>query len=152
MDRQERVLNLKLPAEPDASHTARDAVANFASQEGVAGDDLEPFLTALGEALANAVEHGRPTAKPIALQVRIGLGRISATVRDYGRGFAIDPKTGTTLPPPTSERGRGIPIIRRCSDVFTVKSAPGKGTAVTFGRNVHLPARFHAGDGARNVA
>ena len=152
MDRHERVLNLKLPSEPDASHTARDAVARFAVDEGVAGDDLEPFLTALGEALANAVEHGGPAAKPIALQVRIGLGRIVATVRDYGRGFSHDSQTGASLPPPTSERGRGIPIIRRCSDVFSVKSVVGKGTAVTFGRTVHLPTRFHGGHGALDVA
>jgi len=151
MDRHERVLNLKLPAEPDASHTARAVVARFAAEQGVAGDDLEPFLTALGEALANAVEHGRPAVKPIALQVRVGLGRIIATVRDYGRGFAPEPHDGDYLPPPTSERGRGIPIIRRCSDLFSVKSLPGKGTAVTFGRNVHV-AKAHAGSGALDVA
>ncbi len=106
----------------------------FARGHGVGEDDLDHFLTALGEALANAIEHAGAILEPILVEVRVGSDRIVASVEDHGVGFVPDPSADTNLPEPTAERGRGIPIIRRCSDIFALTSAPGKGTAVVLGR------------------
>jgi len=99
----------------------------------VGEDDLSHFLTAMGEALANAIEHARCDA-PIEIECRVGRGQIVATVTDGGIGFAGDSTAAGELPDATSERGRGLLIMRRCSDIFDVKSVPGKGTAVRLGR------------------
>jgi anti-sigma regulatory factor (Ser/Thr protein kinase) len=99
----------------------------------VPDDDLGHFLIALGEALANAIEHAR-AAKPIEIECRVGPERIVATVRDDGVGFKGDPSAIGELPEASAERGRGLPMMRRCSDIFAVQSVPGQGTAVVVGR------------------
>jgi len=71
----------------------------------------------------------------------LGGEQLLATVLDRGVGFdvaaeAADPR----LPGPFAERGRGLPIMRRYTDLFTVHSTPGKGTSVTLGRVVRRAA------------
>jgi anti-sigma regulatory factor (Ser/Thr protein kinase) len=83
--------------------------------------------------LANAIEHARSEV-PIEIECRIGRGRIEATVTDGGVGFACRSAETIELPDQTAERGRGLPIMARCSDIFEVTSAPGRGTAVSIGR------------------
>jgi anti-sigma regulatory factor (Ser/Thr protein kinase) len=112
----------------------RQGVADFARAHGVLGEDLTHFLTALGEAMANAIEHSS-AAEPLEIDVRVAGDLIVATVHDAGRGFSHDP--AQAIPAPEAERGRGMGIIRHCSDIFSVSSAPGKGTTVTLGR--YLP-------------
>jgi anti-sigma regulatory factor (Ser/Thr protein kinase) len=107
-------------------------VADFARTHGIAGDTLNHFLSALGEALANAIEHAR-SEKPIEIEVRIALDRIVATIRDRGVGFASEPPANPVLPEPNAERGRGLPIMRRCCDIFSIESSPGHGTSVLIG-------------------
>jgi anti-sigma regulatory factor (Ser/Thr protein kinase) len=56
-----------------------------------------------------------------------------ATVIDSGAGFSTEGPEAE-LPDALSERGRGLPIMRSCTDIFAVHSVPGKGTAVILGR------------------
>ncbi len=135
MDTSEAVLDFRVPPEPHVARTVRDRVTEFARRNGVGDDDLSYFLTALGEALANAFEHARADG-PIAVEVRVGTDRIVAAVQDIGVGFAVPATTATvaSLPAPSAERGRGLPIMRRCCDIFALTSLPGKGTAVVLGR------------------
>ena len=135
MKTPEAVLDFKVPPEPRASRAVRESVARKARAHGVSEEDLDLFLTALGEAIANAVEHGAvDTTMAIEVEVRIDEDRIVGTVQDNGRGFTPSSLAEPILPDANSERGRGLPIIRRCSDFFAVTSAPGKGTAVLLGR------------------
>jgi anti-sigma regulatory factor (Ser/Thr protein kinase) len=111
----------------------REQLIAFATERGVGEDDLTQFLTAIGEALANAIEHARSEA-PIEIDCHISRGQIVATVTDVGIGFSsVGPSAGC-LPDVTAERGRGLMIMRSCSDIFDVKSVPGGGTAVRLGR------------------
>ena len=134
MSKSETVLEFRVPPEPNLSRVVRERVADCARSRGVDDADLDHFLTALGEALANAMEHAR-ALEPLRVEVRLSVDRIVATVQDAGVGFAspqalAEPK----LPGADSIRGRGLPIMRRCSDIFAVNSTPGKGTAVVVGR------------------
>lgn len=141
-------LDFRVPASPQFSRVVRESTTHFARTHGVEGDDAAQFLTALGEAVANAIEHGK-VDRPIEVEVHIDGDRILGIVRDEGVGFASDPRAiAVDLPPGDSERGRGLPIMRRCSDIFAVESAPGKGTAVVVGRFL----RSHRPSGAANVA
>ncbi len=76
------------------------------------GRDLTDFESAVGEVLANSVEHGRGTK--ITVECYSDSRRVVAEIQDYGAGF---------LPPPTSEapaggapRGYGLFIMRRLLD------------------------------------
>lgn len=133
MGTTEAVLDFRVSPQPHLSRVVRAGVSDFAREHGVAEEDLGCFLTALGEALANAIEHSRAD-KLIEIEIRVGADRIVATVRDNGVGFESDLVVEPGLPDPTAERGRGLPIMRRCSDIFALKSIPGKGTAVVLGR------------------
>jgi len=135
MSTPDAILDFRVPSQPHLSRVVREAVSDFALTHGIAGDTLNHFLSALGEALANAIEHAR-SEKPIEIEVRIGDGHIVGTVRDRGVGFATDPPADPILPDPQSERGRGLPIMRRCCEIFSIESTPGHGTSVRIGCRV----------------
>lgn len=92
-------------------------------------EQLEEFVTAVGEAFANAVEHSR-TDEPIHIRVKLDMRhRLHASVRDHGRGIDVV-EVNRTLPSVKAERGRGIPLMRRCSSELKISSPPGGGTLV----------------------
>ena len=131
------VLDFRVPPKPHLSRVVREGVTDFACAHGIDGDDLAHFLTALGEALANAIEHARADG-PISIEIRVSHDRIVGTVQDNGIGFAAAATTiaNVALPSVDSERGRGLPIMRRCCDIFAITSEPGRGTAVVIGRYI----------------
>ncbi len=131
-------LRLRVPPDPQLGRYVREQIIAFASALEIPEAELSDFLTALGEALANAMEHSG-AHEPIEVSVwLVGSDQLVATVVDRGVGFE---PTGAGvaephLPDSFSERGRGLPIMRSCSDIFSVRSSPGNGTAVTLGRFV----------------
>jgi serine/threonine-protein kinase RsbW len=129
------IVDLRIPSEPCCAQIVRKVVVLFARHHHVPPDDLEKFLTALGEALANAIEHGR-APRPIRVRCRIDRKRIVATVSDCGVGFRPTSSMMASLPDPMTEGGRGLPLMRRCSDIFNVRSSPGHGTTVRVGRRL----------------
>jgi anti-sigma regulatory factor (Ser/Thr protein kinase) len=133
MSTAEAVLDFRVAPQPHLSRIVRERVIDFARNHGVGEDDLAYFLTALGEAVANAIEHAR-AEQPILVEVRVDRDRIVATVQDNGIGFPTAPTVEPDLPDVHAERGRGLPIMRRCSDIFALHSEPGQGTAVVVGR------------------
>jgi anti-sigma regulatory factor (Ser/Thr protein kinase) len=126
-------LAIRIPPDGRHARTVRDALVAFSSLHGVTNGDLEAMLFAVGEALANAIEHGASTAD-IKVTIEIDNRLISACVADEGRGFVNAPTGYRPLPEIYAMRGRGIPIMQRSVDTCEVKSAPGSGTVVTLGR------------------
>jgi serine/threonine-protein kinase RsbW len=141
------VLDFRVLPQPHLCAVVRQGVSAFARSHGVLDEDLTHILTALGEALANAIEHAGGE-EPIDVQVRVGNDRIVVTVQDSGIGFPSELVSPPDLPEPSSERGRGLPIMRRCTDIFTIRSLPGRGTAVVLGRYL----RKAASSSSRGVA
>jgi anti-sigma regulatory factor (Ser/Thr protein kinase) len=138
-------LRLCIPPDPQFSRYVRERVAGFAASLAVPDADALEFLTAVAEAFANAVEHSRT---PQSIEVRCwiaGGDQLLATVVDQGIGFGVPDAAEPRLPDELSERGRGLPIMRRYSDLFDVRSEPGKGTAVTLGRYVARPREMRDG-------
>jgi anti-sigma regulatory factor (Ser/Thr protein kinase) len=112
----------------------------FAHAQGILDGDIADFIGAIGEALANAIEHAH-TQKPIEIAAWIIDDRLFASVRDQGVGFVPNARTvAKSLPEAYAERGRGLPIMRRYAEVFSVRSVPGEGTRVTLGCHVHHAA------------
>ncbi len=128
-----RTLHLSIPPDPAFARTVRDALIGFGRLNHVGDGDVESLLFAVGEALANAIEHSA-SGRDIEVFAEIESDRIVATVVDYGQGLAVNAYEPVALPEALVERGRGIPIMQRCTDFMNVKSAPGVGTAITMGR------------------
>ncbi|HTC31540.1 MAG TPA: ATP-binding protein [Candidatus Acidoferrum sp.] len=129
---QNPTLRVRIPPDPRHAHTVRGAYNAFVSLHGVTDADRDALLFGVGEALANAIEHGT-AAGDIEVTVEIESDRISARIADAGQGFSI-PSHFTPLPEPFAERGRGIPIMQRLVDRCEVECVPGDGTVVTLGR------------------
>jgi stage II sporulation protein AB (anti-sigma F factor) len=110
---------------------------SYAQTQGIERRDVDDFVAAIGEAFANAIEHAH-TREPIEISAwLLDEDHLFASVRDHGVGFA---PAEQALPEGYAERGRGLPIMRRCADVLRVHSAPGRGTRVTLGRYVRRVA------------
>ena len=132
-------LKVRIPPNARFGKSVRDEVITFANQYRIERQELDEFIFAVGEALANAIEHS-DSDDVIEIRCHIQAGKIIATVVDSGRGFDADASPGSELPDALSEGGRGIPIMQRCTDIFAVRSVPGKGTAVVLGRYLRDPA------------
>lgn len=130
----EATLRLRIPPDPRYSREVRERVAGFAAAYRVGDNDLREFLTAIGEALANAIEHSRSTGNINVTCWIENHDHLVATIADEGIGFRAPTRVNACLPDVFAERGRGLGIMRRCSDNVTVKSSPGKGTTVTLRR------------------
>ena len=126
-------MQLRIPPLPRYASSARAALTAFAGYHNVAQVDVECLTFALGEALANAIEHARAQSD-IAIGFDIDDSTIVATVSDRGQGLAQPPRTSVPMPATTSEAGRGFAIMQLCTDFFHVRTAPGDGTVITLGR------------------
>jgi len=114
----------------------RERIATFAIENGLVDDGLRDLLTAVGEALANAIEHSR-CVDAIDIECWISSeNQFMANVTDHGVGFCNHAPRGARLPSLSAERGRGLPLMRRCSDFFSISSEPYVGTTVTVGRTI----------------
>lgn len=135
----ETTLQLRVPVDPRCARVVRDRLVEFATRQGLASNDVEEFMTAVGEAFANAIEHAGSDA-PIEILLKVEDGdKLLATISDHGQGFETA-DTNNDLPPAGAERGRGIPLMRRYTDIFSMRSRPGCGTVVLLGRYMrHLP-------------
>jgi len=81
------------------------------------------FVTAVGEAVANAVTHGSPCGCMgyVIFSLKPEPDRIVAEVRDFGRG--IEGWTGhPEMPPPMSIRGRGMGMMQLLVDDLQVST------------------------------
>lgn len=137
-------LRLSIAPDPKLGGSVRQAIVAFARDQSIEAPDLTDFVTAVGEALANAIEHSH-TPEPIAIVVWVLDDRLFASVSDRGVGFQPNEQAQTaSLSDTYAERGRGLAIMRRFADVLSVRSSPGQGTRVTLGCNVHHGAgRLH---------
>lgn len=128
-----QALRIRIPPNARFSRSARDELRKFAAGLGVQTLDLEEFIFAVGEALANAIEH---SSSSDVIEVRCDFegDKIVATIVDSGGGFKANPLASVSLPDAFAERGRGLAIMRRCTDIFALHSVPGRGTAVVLGR------------------
>lgn len=132
-------LILRLPPRPELCAIARERILAFARPRGIEQPDVAAIVTAVGEALANAVEHAG-TTQPIEIEVQAAPDRLVAIVRDAGVGFE-SPAHAVEFPDAEAERGRGLAIMRRTSDIFSVAALPGGGTEVTIGRYLRRDKR-----------
>lgn len=108
-------LRLNCVADPRAALPMRHAVAAFVTAAGLfEADRLDDVLTAVGEALANAVEHAYATTQvnEVELVARVEPDRTLA-VDVFDHGTYVDR-------PPRPDRGFGLRIIRAIAQTVSV--------------------------------
>lgn len=148
---RERMLRMRIPPNARFGREVRRKVLAFGSRFEVSRQELDEFIFAVGEALANAIEHSQSN-DTIEIRCQVEDDKIMATVLDSGAGFKSDPVDSVRLPDAMSERGRGLPIMRRCSDIFALHSMPGRGTAVVIGRYLRHKSKLNTSDQETDIA
>jgi len=96
-----------------AAFARRSLIAHIASF-GYPDGDLADIETAVGEALANAAEHGHRSNSGFEVRVFIERDRIVIEVQDEGRGFLAD--RPARKPSHNAPRGFGIYLMRHLMD------------------------------------
>ena len=118
----------------------RDALT-AAFQAGGWPDELMPLVVlAVGEALANAIEHGSSPGAAVEVAVTIRPDWATVRVADEGRVGAAVPLVAPARPPATKTRGRGLLLMLDLAEQVEVDAA-GAGTSVLL--------RFARYDGAQ---
>lgn len=126
-----RSLHLRRPAAPAELRGIRRIVGRWADANDVSEADTADLQLALGEAVANGVEHayrdGEPGTVELELELRSGERGpqrvVVVRVADHG--------SWRPAPEQSGYRGRGIALIQRLSTGFRL-SATGRGTEVCF--------------------
>jgi serine/threonine-protein kinase RsbW len=104
----------RFPSKKSSVARARRAVVAFIAGCGFGVMDLADIETAVGEALANAVEHGHAVRSEIAVSVDVDDAGATIEVEDAGRGF--DHTAHRRPSAARAPRGFGISIMRRLMD------------------------------------
>ena len=115
------VLELRLRPRASELARARGFAAAAARRFGLDPGRRYDLALATSEAVANAIEHGRPCRDgTIEMWITEQPDTISVLVRDAGR-FELGP-----LPPePLPERGRGLRLMSRLVDEIAIRCPPG---------------------------
>ena len=140
--KQQNYIKLEFPAKSANESFARAAAAAFAAQLDPTMEELSDVRTAVSEAVTNAIVHAYPdTVGTVAMRLRILEGNVlEIMVKDKGCGIpdveqAMEPMYSTG----GEERsGMGFTIMQSFTDGLRVRSAPGKGTAVTMAKRIRV--------------
>jgi len=92
---------------------ARKKAHEFAVRLGVSGERLDELMCSVGEALANALDHGSCEGSTLWLRAWNEAGVVVIEIEDSGPGF--DPRS-VAEPVVGAERGYGIAIMREMAD------------------------------------
>ena len=115
----EEKTELNLPSRIESVEKAATETENFVKQCGFGEDVIFPVDMAVREAVANAVKHGNlmDETKRVEITLECTSEGIEITVRDFGKGFAVE-----EIPDPTNPEnllkasGRGILFMRSFMD------------------------------------
>lgn len=98
---------------------ARKSVARFARICGFSESEVADICLAAGEAVSNAVEHGRgERSTGFTVQCSFKDGELTVAIHDSGNGFSWPPDR-TSVEPDERGRGFGIFLMRRLMDDVT---------------------------------
>ena len=129
-----RRLQRRYPARADQLSVARRALREWLAEVEVPERERPEVVLAVGEALANAVEHAY-------LQVPSGAMELEASCpRDGELLIRVADQGHWRNPRAPGDRGRGLAIIEGLTDSFETKTSA-TGTTVTMRRRVGVPAR-----------
>lgn len=101
------------PCHAGFAKLARRGLREFATRCGFDSAALDDIESAAGEALANAVVHGRDAERGVTVKARLAGGGLTIEIHDSGPGFAGDLRTRNSRFTP---RGYGIRLMTTLMD------------------------------------
>ena len=124
MPQTRTVIERRWSSHPGNVHYARLTVRQ--TVERYLGSDIDLIELAIGEACANAIEHGSPSGEQNSFIVRClivpELKSLIFEVEDEGADFNIKGLSLSQLPDLTSEGGRGLFLINSIMDDVALHS------------------------------
>ena len=148
------MIRLDIPSRIQTLEETDRLVCRLAKAVGLDEDSRDDILTAVHEALVNAIVHGNKEeeARHVTLRLALHPDRLEIRIQDEGRGFDPDsvpnPLTSGNLFKPS---GRGIHLMRVLMDKVTFRCSA-RGMEVTMVKRISPPARAgqrrrrHSGD------
>jgi serine/threonine-protein kinase RsbW len=127
-------VRLNLPREVDSVPAVRRLLRCALSAFHVNREDGDDLELALTEACANVVRHATG-ADGIEVRLDVAEDRCAIDVADNGVGFDAD---AVADPEPSSERGRGLFLIKALSDNVRMQSTPRSGSLIHFEKSFAL--------------
>lgn len=123
------------------------AIQDLAREFAFSENSINDMGTALIEACSNAIEHGNKFATDKRVNVYLAFNGNSFTGRicDQGNGFDFKKSLSQSEPPdPTSERGRGLIIMKAFTDDLKFSYDKNEGLCVVMTKNSENPAENDA--------
>ncbi|HEV2775560.1 MAG TPA: SpoIIE family protein phosphatase, partial [Solirubrobacteraceae bacterium] len=135
-------VTLEVSNESGGLFTMRQTLRRWLVEQGADADETEDVIMACNEACENSVEHGYDCGDDLfAVEFTHDAGEIAISVRDHGTWRERQEN---------SDRGRGLPLMRKLMDVVEVQPRPG-GTTVRMSRRLAVaPAAGQAGASSRS--
>ncbi|MET1073141.1 MAG: SpoIIE family protein phosphatase, partial [Umezawaea sp.] len=124
-------LELAFPAESSRLAPVRKTLRGWLDQCGLPPRAVQSVLVAVGEACANAIEHGHPGTAPDAVTVRA-----EAMVNDLYLTVADTGSWKTPQPEVNAHRGRGVALMRAMMQQVTITPGP---TGTTVDMHLRIP-------------
>jgi anti-sigma regulatory factor (Ser/Thr protein kinase) len=131
----------RFPNTRRAATQARRALVAHVAGYGFAQQDLSDIETAVGEALANAAEHGHRSDSGFDVRVYVERNRLIIEVQDDGAGFGA-PDPAAKAPAHDAPRGFGIYLMRHLMDEVDYTE---RGTCVRLAKLLPLAKQQHSG-------
>jgi len=131
--------NLVLASRFENIEVAERALLNLCHRAGLGGDEEYWLVTALREALANAVRHGNRQDPKLHVRVAYVVENSTVTIKVEDEGAGFDP---LDIPDPTDPEnllrpsGRGIFYMRQFMNRVEFGRSPDGGTAVLMVRDL----------------
>lgn len=121
-------VSLVFSAIPMISALVRSTLRRLGGSIGLTSDQEFSLLVAVGEAIANAVEHAYGDVEPglVEIKTRYADNRFVVQIDDYGRWRPFQKR---------EERGRGIPLMHALVDGVQIKSTQ-TNTSITLTMNL----------------
>ena len=131
---------IDVPADVNCLSGVREEVGELVAPLGFPEAAIFDIKVALGEALANALRHGRPASgdERVSLGVEAYGDRLVLEVTDNGVGFDGTAASVDDLYAPS---GRGVMFMHALMDRVDFDSAPGGGTVVRLTKHRPCEAR-----------
>jgi anti-sigma regulatory factor (Ser/Thr protein kinase) len=111
------IFQARFPSTKRAAAQARRTFIGRIAALGYASEDLADIETAVGEALANAAEHGH-SRNGFDIRAYVDDQHVVIEVKDDGAGFAGSLEAIGKLPPSDAPRGFGIYLMRQLMDAI----------------------------------
>ena len=127
---------------PRYERIVRINTESIAKKMGFSEDQVFDITLAVEEAYANAIEHSGCCPSELELEILYQLfpDRMEISIQDSGCGF--DGNNSRSFPAEadlSSDRGRGLGLIKSLSDHAEILSAPGAGTLIRITKFLRKP-------------